>query len=239
MRDQLRALSLYCGGDYFKIKKCLERGFVPSGNFKKEPSICYGDELYPSSFYKLKHPPYVIYYRGNPKLLNSRCISIVGSRKPSLYALEMTEKITDNLKENYTIVSGLAKGIDACAHKASLDFHTIGVLGCGVDIIYPTENKYLYDMMSIQQCIISEYPAAVKPNRHHFPFRNRLIAALGEELIVMSATLRSGTMTTVNEALLLNKNVKCLPHPIGEPTGVGCNQLIKEGADILTNIEDI
>lgn len=198
------------------------------------------DQQYPDSFRCLQYPPIVLFYKGNLSLLKKKAISVIGSRYPDKYGNDMTRLLVQRLKHKYVIVSGLAKGIDALAHESALHGgYTIGVLGCGIGEIYPRCNEYLYRQMEINHLLLSEYPSHTKPDAWHFPFRNRLIAALGDTCVVMAATLRSGTMLTVNEALSLNKNIVCLPYPLGVSAGEGCNQCIQEGAMILTNINDL
>lgn len=234
MKEYLKDLAMHLGGNWDQINKYIkQKKTVPKykSNF---PYICIGDDAYPKELYYLNKPPFVLFYQGDINLLNTKKISVVGSRVPNAYGLKSTSFLVNKFKEEFTIVSGLAKGIDACAHKNALDFKTIAVLGCGIDYIYPLENKGLYDRMKQSQLIISEYPEKTKPKKYYFPFRNRIIAALGKDLYVMSAKKRSGTMTTVNEALNLNKHVICLPYQIDDPSGEGCNQLILEGANILT-----
>ena len=198
------------------------------------------DKEYPATLKQLRYPPFVLFYKGNPELLSQSAVSVIGSRQPESYGIEMTRKIVGNCNRKYVIVSGLAKGIDAIAHQEALNTqrYTIGVIGCGIDRIYPMENEELYHQMSKYGCIISEYPGYTPPRRHHFPFRNRLIAALSEKCIVTAATLKNGTMLTVNEALTLGKEVICIPYPIGSANGEGCNLLISQGASILTNAAD-
>ncbi|HZJ87507.1 MAG TPA: DNA-processing protein DprA [Erysipelothrix sp.] len=238
MREYLKDLSMHYDGDYHKITNALKsQKKVP--RYKSDYGyICIGDKDYPKRLYDLQKAPYVLFYIGDIRLLKETSISVVGSRNPSNYALEATGKLVHNLKNNVCIVSGLAKGIDAKAHQAALDFSTIAVLGCGIDVVYPQCNRHLFEEIKKSQLILSEYPQGVTPKRYFFPFRNRIIAALSDRLYVMSATKRSGTMTTVNEALTLNRHVLVLPHPLGLKSGEGCNQLILEGADILTSLSD-
>ena len=184
-------------------------------------------------------PPYIIFYRGDISLLRKESVGIIGSRKPSLYALSVTEKLSLKLAERFVIVSGLAYGIDVCAHQSALKFNTIAILGCGVDIVYPRIHKEIQEEISKSHLLISEYPPGVGPQKYHFPFRNRLIASLSQDLYVMSGTFKSGTMHTVMEALKLNKNIICLPHPITDSSGSGCNALIADGAMMLTNLNDL
>lgn len=235
MREYYKNLAIHFEGDYFKMKRAADRKMKVPVYRCSYQYICQGDLLYPAVLYELEHPPLILFYEGNLSLLNQACVSVVGSRNPSRYGIDSTLELVSILREKYCIVSGLAKGIDGIAHNCALDFSTVGVLGCGIDVIYPSVNRELFEKMRRTQCIISEYPPGVKPKRHHFPFRNRIVVALGGKLFVMSAALRSGTMTSVNEALELNRHVICLPYPLYDKTGVGCNVLIKEGADILTS----
>lgn len=195
------------------------------------------DDDYPLSFRKLRYPPWIIYYEGNYELIKKKGIGIVGARDCSQEALENTKKITLRLSHRYVIVSGLAKGIDAKAHENALE--TIGILGCGIDTIYPKQNQNLFLKMRKEGLILSEYPMHVKPYAYHFPWRNRLIAALSDSLIVIEATAKSGTMLTVNECLELSKPIYCIPTSFGNKKYLGCNILIRNGANILVDECDI
>ncbi|MDE8334080.1 DNA-processing protein DprA [Erysipelothrix rhusiopathiae] len=239
MRNYLKNLAIHLRGDYPSICRFIHEGRnVPSYDYQGN-YICYGDRAYPSSFYELDCPPFVIFYEGNLSFLNEQCIAVIGSRTPIEYALRMTEAFVGNVREHYTIVSGLAYGIDITAHRAALDFQSIAVVGCGLDICYPSKHRVEFEFMKKNHLVISEYPKGVHPHKHYFPFRNRLIAALSQSVYVMSAFVRSGTMHTVNEALKLNRRVICLPHNLDDITGAGCNLLIQEGAEVLTNLEDL
>ncbi|NLW15152.1 MAG: DNA-protecting protein DprA [Erysipelothrix sp.] len=239
MRNYIKNIAIHCKGDYDSINKMFEKRMLVPEYKSNYPYVVIGDDLYPKRLYDLEKPPYVLFYTGNIDLLKLESISLVGSRKPSIYAYEQTARYVDKLKKEYVIVSGLAKGIDTVAHTTALDFSTIAVLGCGIDVVYPLQNKALFEKMRQNHLILSEYPETVKPQKHFFPFRNRIIAALSDSIYVMSATLRSGTMTTVNAALSINRHVLCLPHRVDDPSGKGCNRLILEGADILTSVHDI
>ncbi len=136
-------------------------------------------------------------------------------------------------------MSGLARGIDGQAHRSALDQHTIAVIGCGLDVVYPKEHASLYAVMRKKQLIISEYPNGTKPYAYHFPWRNRIIAALSEAVIVVEARRRSGSLLTVNEALELDIPVYCVPHAYLDEAGTGCNLLISQGANILVDEDDL
>jgi DNA processing protein len=240
MREKFIKAAIKYEGSYEKIALSIKNNEKIEGISYQRPAITILDEEYPASLKQLRYPPFVLFYKGNPELLNHCAVSIIGSRMPEAYGIDMTRRIVAHCNKNYVIVSGLAKGIDAIVHKEALSLkrRTIGVIGCGIDRIYPLENEDLYCEMSKFGLILSEYPAFTPPRKHHFPFRNRLIAALGNKCIVTSATLKSGTMLTVNEALSLDKEVICIPYPIGSSSGEGCNLLISQGASILTNTAD-
>lgn len=240
MRENMIQAAIKFEGNYEKIAFAIKNNEKISTGVRIDRVITILDKEYPATLKQLRYPPFVLFYKGNPELLNQSAISVIGSRLPESYGIEMTRKIVGNCNRKYVIVSGLAKGIDAIAHQEALNTNrkTIGVIGCGIDRIYPMENEHLYHQMSKFGCIVSEYPGYTPPRRHHFPFRNRLIAALSEKCIVTAATLKSGTMLTVNEALTLGKEVICIPYPIGSANGEGCNLLISQGASILTNAAD-
>ncbi|MDO4197681.1 MAG: DNA-processing protein DprA [Erysipelotrichaceae bacterium] len=224
-REQLIGLSLYYKGEYFEIQKALkERKTVDL--HEEVNAITILDSTYPEKLFDLKYPPYVLFYKGDISLLNKECVSVVGSRNPCDYALKATEGLCQKMDK--VVVSGLAKGIDACAHLNSRD--TIGILGCGIDYIYPYANLKLIKDIEKRGLIISEYPHLSEPLNYHFPFRNRIIAALSDCMYIMQCKDKSGTMTSVNEALSLGKEIRVLPYDIFDDNGVQNNLLIYEGA---------
>lgn len=239
MREYLKNVAIACKGNYKAMYMAIKNR-EPVCSFETSDSyVCIGEAAYPACFYELACPPWVVFYEGNLSLLKTKSVGVIGSRKPETYSLDMTREAVLRLKPQATIVSGFAYGIDICAHKNSLDFSTIAVLGCGVDVCYPKEHAAIFEYMKRYQLVISEFPWGVRPQKHHFPFRNRLIAALSDPLYVMSASLKSGTMHTVEVALDLNRHVVCLPHRLHDKNGEGCNRLIQDGAGILTNLEDL
>lgn len=238
MRKQILYYAIKYDGDWKRIQKAIsshEEWKKIDCNYQ---FITYYDENYPACLMDLECPPWILFYEGNLSLLYKSCIAVVGSREPSIYGMQICHHLVSLLKKKYVIVSGLAKGIDACAHLEALSHATIGVIGCGLDIVYPKENKELYKKMKTQ-LIISEYPQGVKPFAYHFPWRNRLIAAIGSSLCVVEAKKRSGTLLTVNEALNINREIYCVPYPFFDEGGKGCNMLISQGANILVDDEDI
>ena len=200
------------------------------------------NENYPQCLKSTYKPPFVIFYKGDIELLKDekRRIAIVGSRNNSKYGEDSTVIICKDLvKENFIIVSGLAKGIDSIAHKSCLESNgkTIAVLGNGNNVVYPKENKDLYEMIEKEGLILSEYPPDVPPNKANFPNRNRIIAAISEGVVIIEAKEQSGTMNTVSHALEDGKQIFCIPERINSNSG--CNKLIKEGAKLIESTKDI
>lgn len=233
-REYLINYAIKYSGDYKAIKKAIVDKEEFEG-FTCENCITIFDDEYPRKFLYLKDPPFVLFYKGNISLLKERIIGVVGSRKPCDYSLAATKLLASNNKDK-VIVSGLAKGIDAQAHKYACK--SIGVLGCGIDYIYPKENEYLYKLLEETGLIISEYPFNTPPSTYNFPFRNRLVAALSDEIYIMEAHEKSGTLATINNALELGKNIKVLPFDIFKKEGEYNNYLISEGAELI-KIDDL
>lgn len=233
-RELLIAYAVKYDGDYFKILKAIKNN-ERIEEIKKDNCLTILDDDYPRKLLDLKYPPLVLFYKGNIEFLHRSMVAIVGSRIPCEYSISATKALAQNLKED-VIVSGLAKGIDAVAHQNSNI--SIGVLGCGIDYIYPYENIELYAKLEKNGLIISEYPDRVKPINYHFPFRNRIIAALANKIYVMQSSEKSGTVTTINEALELGKDVYVLPFSVFEDEGIYNNKLINDGA-LLIETKDI
>lgn len=202
-----------------------------------------GEKQYPQMLKKIEDPPKKLYILGNKEILNQRIIGMVGCRQCSQYGKQVAEKLAYELSmKNYIIISGLAKGIDGASHWGAVKGKkkTIAVLGCGLDIIYPVENRELYfEILKTGGAIISEYPIGTKPLKANFPARNRIISGMSEGVIVVEAKKKSGTMITVEHALEQGKEVFAVPGDITKRNSEGTNQLIKEGAKIITSLEDI
>ena len=174
------------------------------------------------------------YVVNGPKLLEMSSLW-----EASTMALDNTARIVNCLKDRYVIVSGLARGVDARAHTEALDKSTIGILGCGIDRVYPRDNSLLFSRMRKDHLILSEYPPGTPPLPRHFPWRNRLIAAAADLLVVTEAREKSGTMYTVDEALALSVPVWCVPTEFGDESHMGCNRLILQGAGILCDLQQV
>lgn len=187
------------------------------------------DPDYPAAFRELSEPPFVLYCKGDESLLNSECFAVVGTRVPTRYGRDVTETFSKDIATaGFTIVSGLARGVDAIAHRSALEVggKTIGVIGCGVDRVYPAENKELYEEIAEKGLILSEYFFGEKPVNYHFPERNRLISALSMGILVTEAGLKSGTMITVEYALDQNKDVFVVPGNVFSEKSKGTNELL-------------
>jgi DNA processing protein len=197
---------------------------------------------YPRLLKEIINAPFGIYVLG--KIPNDAFtkVAIIGSRKFSQYGSYATTKISSDLaKNNIVIVSGMARGIDSCAHKSAIDAGgiTIAVMGCGLDICYPPENKDLYNKIVMNGCLISEYPLGTKPFVGNFPMRNRIISGISNGIIVIEASDKSGTFITVEHAIKQNRKVMAVPGLINSEFSYGTNQLIKDGAHLVCNYEDV
>lgn len=200
------------------------------------------DKEYPTYFKKYYKPPFILFYKGDFSLLyNQKNLAVVGSRTPSQYGIDATKYLLKDLDEGTVIVSGLAKGIDAIAHRCALDggLKTIGVLGCGINYVYPSENAKLYKDIEENGLLISEYPDVVAPNASNFPVRNRLIAYISKLVLVTEGKEYSGTSCTVSHALNSGKTVLAVPFEILNNESVITNDLIKSGAGLVRNSNDI
>ena len=201
------------------------------------------DKLYPKKLLQIKDRPNKIYAVGNIELLNNKSIAIVGSRISTTYGEYYAAKFAKEIsKKGITIISGLAKGIDTVAHQNSKQEKgkTIAVLGCGFNHVYPKENEELFnEIIEDGGCIISQYSPDIDINLKEVPFRNRIISALSEGVLIVEARHRSGSGVTAKYAFEQNKKVFCLPNQIGVTTGVGTNNLIKKGAILVTNSNEI
>ena len=201
------------------------------------------DKDYPEKLKNIYNPPKELYVLGNEKILNETAIAIVGSRNCTKYGAQNAYKFAYEIaKRNICVISGLARGVDAYSHKGAVlaKGKTIAVLGCGLDVIYPSENFELYKkIVQTGGTIITEYPLGTKPKRYNFPERNRIISGLSEKILVIEAKERSGALITVDYALEQGKDVYAIPGNITSLNSVGPNELIKEGAFIVTNIQDI
>ena len=205
--------------------------------------VSYFDDNYPSFLKQISNPPMLLYCIGDIGLLCTDQIAVVGARNNSTYGKNVAKKIITELAtvSNVAITSGLAYGIDTLAHHYALESNlkTIAVMGTGIDIIYPSSNRSLYHKIAREGLIVSEYGFGVKPLRHNFPQRNRIISALSKGVLVIEASSKSGSLITADLALEQNKEVFAIPGSIFNSASLGCNELIKQGAKLVNNANDI
>jgi DNA processing protein len=200
------------------------------------------DEEYPKRLKDIYDPPALLYVRGELKKEDEFAISIVGSRKTTPYGRWFTEKVSQELaRHGVTIVSGMARGIDSLAHWGAISGggRTIAVLGCGVDVIYPSENRNLFAKMIDRGAILSEFPMGSPPEGGHFPRRNRIISGLSLGVVVVQASEKSGSLITAGYALEQGREVFAVPGNVGTESSRGTHRLIKEGAKLVESSEDI
>lgn len=197
---------------------------------------------YPERLKNIDDPPRYFYMKGYISPQDSKAIAIVGTRRPTIYGKRVAEMLAAELSSaGFTIVSGLARGIDSFAHRAALRSggRSIGVLGCGIDIVYPRENGTLMADIVESGAIISEFPLGTKPDKRNFPQRNRVISGISLGTVVVEAAERSGSLITARFAMEQGREVFAVPGNINSPVSIGTNNLIKEGAKLVASTVDI
>jgi DNA processing protein len=201
------------------------------------------DAVYPERLRSLYAPPCVLYYKGQlPSFDEEAALGVVGTRTPTAYGQDAAMKLCYRLAASgMLIVSGLAKGIDAAAHLGALRAGkpTVAVLGCGTDIVYPAENRELYEDIAVAGLLLSEYPPGTRAEGSHFPVRNRIISGLSLGVLVVEAPIGSGALITASHALEQGRDVFAVPGLIGNREAEGCHRLIREGAILAARAEDI
>ena len=198
------------------------------------------DEDYPPLLGSIYDAPPVISLLGNKSLLKKRSIAIVGARNASLNGQKLAKQLASEIGNGgFLISSGMARGVDASAHAGALKTGTIGVLGGGVDVIYPKENAKLYDALKEQGGVISEVALGTKPQAMHFPRRNRIISGMSRGVVVVEAGIKSGSLITARMALEQGREVFAVPGSPLDPRSAGANRLIREGAGLTENAQDI
>lgn len=205
------------------------------------------DAEYPRLLLETPSPPPVLYYRGQVQLQENLglrlLVSIVGTRDPSEYGKRWTRKISTALAENgFTVVSGMAEGIDTEAHRGCLEAggRTLAILGTGVDVVYPPRNRELYNQILNQGLVLSEYPAKTPPERAHFPQRNRIIAGLSRAVLVMEAPAKSGALITARFANDFCRDVYVMPGRLDDDKSQGCLRLLSQGAQqIVREVDEL
>src|SRR3989338_121748 len=205
--------------------------------------VTFQDEIYPKLLREIPNPPAVLYILGEFQPQDEMAIAVVGTRKFSVYGKQVAQELVTNLvRANLTIVSGLALGIDALAHQTAVlaSGRTIAVLACGLDSIYPASNRMIaQNILERGGAIISEMPLGTPPLKHHFPYRNRIISGMSLGTVVIEAAPDSGSLITAQHALDQNRQVFAVPGSIFNPGSVGPNNLLKMGAKAVTSANDI
>lgn len=205
--------------------------------------LAIGDEAYPRSLKNIEDPPVVLYYRGHlPDFEEVPVISVVGTRKATVYGMNTARQISRQIAAcGALVVSGGASGIDSMAMQGAMEAGkpTVGVLGCGVDVVYPVKNRRLFEKTVEQGCLLSEYPPGSPPLGWHFPLRNRIISGLANGILVVEAPIKSGALITSREALEQGRDVFVIPGNIDVPACQGSNALLQDGAAAVFSGWDI
>ncbi len=205
-------------------------------------AVCFDDEAYPPLLQQLVDPPPVLYILGRSELLNSPCVAIVGSRTATSYGRRTAFNLGRSLANlSVTIVSGLALGIDAQSHAGALaaNGNTVAVLGCGLDVVYPQQNKALFAQIAACGALITEYPLGTRPEGFRFPARNRIIAGLSRGVIVVEAAKKSGSLITAQMALDCDREVFAVPGQVDSCKSEGAHWLLQQGAKLVQSVTDI
>jgi len=219
----------------------------PEEELKKTEShgvriLTYSDPAYPGLLKEIHDPPMVLYIKGSDIPDNRSFIAVVGSRNATQYGLKAAEKIGQGLaRRGLGVVSGMARGIDSSSHWGCLEGKgfTTAVLGTGIDIVYPSSNRKLYDQIAMKGAIISEFPMGTPPVPNNFPMRNRIISGLSRGTVIVEATKNSGSLITASLALEQGRELFAVPGSINSFKSTGCHYLIKQGAGLIENADDI
>lgn len=205
-------------------------------------AILHHEDAYPELLRQIAQPPPVIYTYGRHELLTVFSVGVVGSRAATSYGRRISHKLGKDLgNADICVVSGLALGIDAEAHAGCLDSGgaTIGVLGCGLDVVYPVKNRRLFEQIRSRGLLVTEYPLGTKPEAFRFPARNRIIAGLCRGVIVVEASKKSGSLITVQYALEQGREVFAVPGQIDSAKSAGAHWLVQQGATLIVSADDV
>jgi DNA processing protein len=204
--------------------------------------VPFGSDEYPPLLKQIADPPLVLYVRGDAGLLFRHAVAMVGTRRPTAYGSSVAHRLAADLAQRgVVIVSGLARGIDSAAHRGALEAqgNTVAVLGCGVDVTYPRENKRLTDEIVTRGAVISEFPIGTSPQPENFPIRNRIISGLALGVVIVEAAEYSGSLITARLASEQDREVYAVPGNITSAQSFGPNLLIKQGAKLVDNWMDV
>jgi DNA processing protein len=202
--------------------------------------VCWGEPLYPPSLAEVEDAPPVLTVLGRAEMLQAPIVAVVGARNASANGRRLARQLAAGLGEaGIVVVSGMARGIDAAAHLGALDTGSVAVVGGGVDVVYPEENRGLYDALSRDGAIIAELPCGTEPLARHFPRRNRIISGMALGVVVVEAAAKSGSLITARFALEQNREVFAVPGSPLDPRSRGANDLIRNGATLTETAADI
>lgn len=216
-----------------ELRKISERGLT---------IVTQEDELYPPLLKAIYDPPLLLYVWGELTKRDHNAVGVVGSRHATLYGINATKKMAFQIAyAGYTVVSGLARGIDTTAHEAALAAkgRTIAVIGSGIGKLYPPENQALAERIAQNGAVVSEYPVDRSADKQTFPYRNRVVAGWTSGLLVTEAPLKSGSLITAQQAAEQGRTIYAVPGPIDKPTSAGCNRLIQQGAKLVMDGGDV
>lgn len=204
--------------------------------------VSIGDERYPAPLREIYDPPVLLFARGRVELLQSLMLGVVGTRRPTTYGLAVAERMAGDLaRAGLTIASGMARGIDTAAHKGAMaaEGDTVAVLGCGVDVVYPSENRKLAADLASKQLLISEFPMGATAFPQNFPIRNRIISGMSQGVLVVEGAQYSGSAITARLAMDQSREVFAVPGNITSKASWGPNLLIKQGAKLVQDWNDV
>ena len=222
--------------DHFDLSKEIERMKASSMRF-----IAQTDDAFPPMLQEMYDPPIGLYWKGEYNI-DRPCIAIVGTRRATLYGHSVARKFASELSQlGFCIVSGMARGMDTAAHEGALEAggQTVAVLGCGLDIVYPPENLDLYKQIAATGAVVSEFPLGRRADRQTFPMRNRVVAGMCEAVIVVESAVAGGSMITARFAGEQGRQIMAVPGRIDQSSSGGCHQLIRDGATMVTSVDDI
>ncbi|MDQ8193475.1 DNA-processing protein DprA [Coraliomargarita sp. SDUM461004] len=222
--------------EHFDLSKEVERMKASSVRF-----LAQTDPHFPAMLQEMYDPPIGLYWKGSYNI-DRPCIAIVGTRRATLYGRTIARKFAAELSRlGFCIVSGMARGTDTAAHEGALEAggKTVAVLGCGLDIVYPPENLELYKCIADTGAVASEFPFGRRADRQTFPMRNRVVAGMCEAVIVIESDVAGGSMITARFAGEQGRQIMALPGRVDQASSAGCHQLIRDGATMVTSVDDI
>lgn len=222
--------------EHFDLSEEIERMKASGIRF-----LAQTDESFPPILRETYDPPIGLYWKGQYNV-DRPCVAIVGTRRGTLYGLGVAKRFASELARlGFCIVSGMARGTDTAAHEGALDVggKTVAVLGCGLDIVYPPENLELYKRIAAEGAVASEFPFGRRADRQTFPMRNRVVAGMCEAVIVVESDVAGGSMITARFAGEQGRQIMAVPGRIDQASSAGCHQLIRDGATMVTSVDDI